>query len=348
MKKGFGIVGIGMISEFHAKAINAMESGELVACCSRSQQKAEDFAGEYGGIPYSSLDDFLRDENLDIITVCTPSGAHLEPALGAIQAGKHVIVEKPLEITLKRCDRIIQAAEEKNVKLAGIFPARFHGAPQLIKQAVAENRFGVITLGDAYIKWYRSQEYYDEGGWKGTWKYDGGGALMNQSIHAIDLLQWFMGPVSKVQALTGTLAHERIEVEDTAAAVLHFENGAMGVIEGATSVYPGFLKRVEISGSSGSIVLEEEDLRLWQFREELEKDERIRNEYVTKTTTGGGASDPSAIGFHGHQAQFEDFCRSVEEDRIPLVDGKEARKAVEIILAIYESARTGQAVELPL
>ena len=328
MNYGFGIVGLGMIADFHARAIADMKEGEVVACYSRSPEKAEAFGKKYGCTGYSNYREFLAHQGLDIVSVCTPSGLHLEQTLEAAEAGKHIVVEKPLEVTLKRCDAMIEGAERNGVVLAGIFPSRFHEVTAVIKEAVDGGRLGRVTLGDAYVKWFRSQEYYDEGGWKGTWKYDGGGALMNQSIHAIDLLQWFMGPVVSVQAATGTLAHERIEVEDTAAAVLTFENGAIGVIEGTTSVYPGFLKRIEISGNRGSVVLEEEDLKLWQFEEEQEKDKEIRENFLAKTSSGGGASDPSAIGYHGHQKQFEDLCRALDEGRRPLVDGREARKAV--------------------
>ncbi len=348
MKHGFGIVGLGMIADFHARAIKEMEEGELLACYSRSAEKAEAFGKKFGCTGYSNYPDFLAHEGLDIVSVCTPSGLHLEPALEAVEAGKHVVVEKPLEVTLKRCDEMIEGAKRNGVLLAGIFPSRFHEITSVIKKTVESGRFGTLSLADAYVKWYRTQEYYDEGGWKGTWKYDGGGALMNQSIHAVDLLQWFMGPVASIQASTGILGHERIEVEDTAAAVLQFESGALGVIEGTTAVYPGFLKRIEISGTKGSVILEEEDLKYWQFDEELDEDERIRDSFLSKTKTGGGASDPGAIGYHGHKAQFQDLCRAIDEGRSPLVDGAEARKAVEIILAIYESAKSGRRVDLPL
>ncbi|MFP4178804.1 MAG: Gfo/Idh/MocA family protein [Spirochaetaceae bacterium] len=348
MKYGFGIVGLGMIADFHAKAITDMEGGHVAACYSRSREKALAFGKKYGCTGYTNYREFLAHQGLDIVSICTPSGLHLEQALEAAEAGKHIIVEKPLEVTLKRCDAMIEGADRNGVVLAGIFPSRFHEVAGVIKEAVEEKRFGRLTLGDAYVKWFRSQEYYDKGGWKGTWKYDGGGALMNQSIHAIDLLQWFMGPVASVQAATGTLAHDRIEVEDTAAAVLTFENGAIGVIEGTTSVYPGFLKRIELSGNRGSVVLEEEDLKLWQFEEEQTKDEEIRKNFLAKTSSGGGASDPSAIGYHGHRKQFEDLCMALDNHRSPLVDGREARKAVEIILAIYESAKTGKRIDLPL
>ncbi|MCP4400946.1 MAG: Gfo/Idh/MocA family oxidoreductase, partial [bacterium] len=238
--------------------------------------------------------------------------------------------------------------EKKNVKLTGIFPSRFHEVAQVVKKTLDKGRFGKLVLGDAYVKWYRSQEYYDKGGWHGTWKLDGGGALMNQSIHAIDLLQWFMGPVDSVSALTNTLGHERIEVEDVSVAALHFANGALGVIEGSTAVFPGFLKRIEISGTQGSAILEEENLKAWTFSEEKEEDKEILEKFEAKTETGGGAADPAAIGFHGHQRQFEDMIHAIETGNDPRVDGQEAKKAIEIILAIYQSAREGKRITLPL
>lgn len=348
MEYNFGIIGLGMIAEFHAKAIEAMHEGTLVACYSRSSGKANEFGKRFACTPYTSLEEFLAHDGLDIVTICTPSGVHLEPALQAIEAGKHIIVEKPLEVSLERCDAMIEAADIKGVRLAGIFPSRYHEVAPVVKKAIDDGRFGRLTMGDAYVKWYRTQEYYDNGGWRGTWKYDGGGALMNQSIHAIDLLQWFMGPVASVQAETTTLIHQRIEVEDTAVAVLRFTNGALGVIEGSTSVFPGFMKRIEISGGGGSVVLEEEDIKLWQFAEESDADLEIRSRFQSKTGSGGGVSDPKAIGFHGHQHQFEDFCRSLSQGTAPLVDGREARKSVEIILAIYASAQSGTRIDLPL
>ncbi len=348
MSYGFGIVGIGMIAEFHAKAIAAMNGGELVACYSRSSEKAADFSSRFGGEGHTDYDQFLKTKGLDIVTICTPSGAHLDPALKAAAAGKHLIIEKPIEVNLDRCDAIIEAGRRNGIQIAGIFPSRYHEVNRIVKETIESGRLGRVSLADAYVKWFRSQEYYDEGGWKGTKQFDGGGALMNQSIHAIDLLQWFMGPIVSVQALTDTLTHERIEVEDTAVAALRFANGALGVIEGATSVYPGFLKRIEISGNDGTIILEEEDLKVWEFRNEKPIDREIRNTYQSTTATGGGAADPSAIGFHGHQKQFEEFCESLAQNRPLLVDGAEARKSVEIILAIYRSAETGSLVKLPL
>jgi len=348
MTYGFGIVGLGLIAEFHAKAIRAMEKGKLVACYSRSQTKADAFGKKYNCSGYSSMNAFCSHPGLDIVTICTPSGAHLEPSLKIAEAGKHLIVEKPLEISLERCDKIIKACERNKVKLAGIFPSRFYDVTKIVKSAIDEGRFGKLVLGDVYVKWYRSQEYYNKGGWHGTWELDGGGALMNQSIHAIDLLQYFMGPVEAIQSFTETIGHKWIEVEDNAVAILQFSNGALGVIEGSTSVYPGFLKRIEISGTKGSAIMEEENLKTWSFVNEKPEDKIIRKRFAEKTETGGGVADPSAIGFHGHQRQFEDMVKAIETESKPLVDGYEARKAVKIILAIYKSAREGKKVKLPL
>ncbi len=344
---GFGIVGLGMIAEFHAKAIAAMSGGRLVAAFSRSAEKAGKFCAEHGGKPYSDIKEFLADPDLQVVTICTPSGLHLDPAREAAAAGKHVVVEKPLEITPERCDAIISACAEAGVKLATVFPSRFSDAARLVKKTIDSGRMGKLALGSAYIKWYRTQEYYDSGAWRGTRDLDGGGALMNQSIHAIDLLQWFMGPVETIIAQTDCLAHQRIEVEDVAAAVLKFASGALGVIEGSTAAYPGQLKRLEICGSAGSLILEQDSLKQWEFAEEGAEDAGIRERFAAGESSGG-QSDPKAISFTGHQRQFEDFLKALDGGT-PLVDGAEGRKSVEIINAIYMSAREGgRPVRLPL
>ena len=348
MSYGFGIIGLGLIADFHARAIQEMRGGKLVACCSRNQEKADRFAEKYQCKGYSSWEKFLGHPGLDIVNICTPSGTHLEPALAVAAAGKHLIVEKPLEITLPRCDEIIRACEENGVKLTSVFESRFFKLTSVIKKAVDQGRFGQMVLCDAYIKWYRSQEYYDKGGWRGSWKLDGGGALMNQSIHAVDLLQYFAGEVEEIQALIATIGHQGIEVEDNAVALLRFKSGALGVIEGSTSVYPGFLKRIELSGTEGSVIMEEEDLKAWSFKKELLKDRKIRKQFFSRTKSGGGASDPGAIDFCGHQYQFENMVEAIKNNNEPLIDGYEARKAVEIILGIYKSAREGKKVKLPL
>jgi predicted dehydrogenase len=238
----------------------------------------------------------------------------MEPAVAAARAGKHVVVEKPLEITLDRCDRIIAACDQHQVKLCTIFPSRFADANVELKKAIAAQRFGRLTLGETACKWWRPQSYYDEGGWKGTQALDGGGALMNQAIHNVDLLQWLMGMPAQIAGFTAMLAHERIEVEDTAVACLRFQNGALGVIQATTSVHPA--------------------------------DQAIRQRFAQKTGASGGASNPAAISYEYHRRQLADFALAIEQDRPPQVDGREGRKAVQIILGIYESAKTGRAVDL--
>lgn len=348
MAIGFGIVGCGMISQFHAKAIAEVEGTELVACFDRRAESATAFASEHDITPYDDLDAMLADPKVDIITICTPSGAHMEPAVAAANAGKHVIVEKPLEITLTRCDAIIDACKKNNVILSTILPSRFHKSSQLLKEAVDAGKFGTLSLGDSYVKWFRTQEYYDSGAWRGTWALDGGGALMNQAIHSVDLLIWLMGPVAQLSAQTATLAHERIEVEDVATASLKFENGALGVIEATTAAFPGALKKIEIHGSHGSATIEEEDIKSWEFAKMTAEDEKIASSYGSVTETGGGAADPSAIGHAAHAAQFRDVVNAIKSGGKPSIDGAEGRRGVEVILAIYKSAETGNAIKLPL
>ena len=348
MPIGFGIIGTGMISRFHARAIADVRGARLVACYNRTHKKATAFAEEHGGTAYRTLDELLADPQVDAVAIATASGAHLEPAVAAARAGKHIIVEKPLEVTLRRCDRIIRECKKHDVRLATIFPSRFHDSWKKLKQAVESDKFGRLTLGDAYVKWHRSQEYYDSGQWRGTWKLDGGGALMNQAIHTVDLLVWLMGPVAEIQANTATLAHRRIEVEDIATATLRFANGALGVIEASTAVYPGYLKRIEIHGTEGSAVVEEEDIKAWDFARRTRGDAAILREMAKSKSTGGGAADPAAIGHHGHAKQFRDFVRAIRTGTAPSINGHEGRRAVEVILAIYKSAATGRSVKLPL
>ena len=345
---GFGIIGCGMIADFHSTAIAELEHGKLVAVSSRNEDNARRVADRYNVAWYPDCNEMLKRDDLDIVCICTPSGAHREPAVSAAAAGKHVVVEKPLEITLNRCDDIIRACDKAGVRLCAIFNSRFTEGSQLVKKTIDSGRFGVITLGDAYIKWYRSQEYYDSGGWRGTRELDGGGALMNQSIHAIDLLQYFMGPVRAVQAFTDTMTHERIEVEDVAVAVLRFGNGALGVIEGTTTAYPGMLKKTEISGSKGTVILQEEDIIKWEFEPALPEDAEVLQKFARTRSGGGGAADPRAISHENHRRQMEDLINAIENGTPHLVDGREGRKAVEIILAIYKSSQERRIVHLPL
>lgn len=348
MATGFGIIGCGLISDFHARAINDVRGAKLVACFDTVPAAADRLADITGCKAYHNLPKMLADPAVEVVTVATPSGAHMQPAVKAARAGKHVIVEKPLEITLRRCDKIIAECEKAGVVLSTVFPSRFHNSSQEMKRAVDQGRFGRLTVGDAYVKWFRTQAYYDGGQWRGTWELDGGGALMNQAIHNVDLLAWMMGPVAEVRAQTALVAHERIAVEDVAMATLKFANGALGVIEASTAIYPGYLKRIEIHGFDGSAVMEEEDIVKWDFAKRKPRDEVIQQKMASRVSGGGGAADPAAIGHHGHARQFNDVLKAIKKGTRPLVDGPEGRRSVEIILAIYKSAETGRAVQLPL
>jgi UDP-N-acetyl-2-amino-2-deoxyglucuronate dehydrogenase len=345
---GFGVVGCGMIANFHARAIRDVRGAKLVACYDTIPAAADRLAQTTGCRAYHDLDAMLADPSVDVVTIGTPSGAHLEPAVAAARAGKHVIVEKPLEITLRRCDRIIDECRKAGVVLSTIFPSRFHDSSVKMKQAVEQGRFGRLTVGDAYVKWYRTQKYYDSGAWRGTWELDGGGALMNQAIHSVDLLTWLMGPVAEIRAQMALLAHQRIAVEDTAVATLRFANGALGVIEASTAIYPGYLKRIEIHGSDGSAMMEEEDLVKWDFAAKRPQDAAILKTMAQRKSGGGGAADPAAIGHHGHTRQFADVLRAIQRGTSPAIDGPEGRRSVEVILAIYKAAETGRAIRLPL
>lgn len=337
----FGIIGAGMIGHFHAKAITAMTGGTLHSVFDLRQEAAEKLASEYGGTAYSDMAEFLADEELEIVTVGTPSGAHLEPSLAALNAGKHVICEKPLEITLERIDQLTAAAAANRKTIAAVLNRRFHPGMDAFKKASDEGRFGTLTNASAYVKWYRDQAYYDSAGWRGTWALDGGGALMNQSIHTVDSLLYLAGPVKSVQANTACLAHERIEVEDIVVAIVEFESGARGVIECSTCTWSkdGHPARVQLSGTEGSVFLADEAFEIWDFMEEKPEDAEIQATLMKGQEAGLGANDPSAINFYQHQRNFEEVVNAIAEGREPSTSASEARKPVALITAIYESAQ---------
>jgi predicted dehydrogenase len=351
-KFGFGIVGCGMVSKFHAMAIKEMKNGYLSCVFSRKKSNADRIAKEYNCEAYTDYQAFLKHPGLEIVTVATPSGAHLEPVEKAAKAGKHIICEKPLEVTLERIDKMIRVCKQNKVLLAGIFPRRFNEATATFKKAVEAGRLGKLTLADAYIKWYRTQEYYDGGDWRGTWKLDGGGAMMNQSIHTIDLLYYLAGDISTVCAFADRTIHKRIEVEDLGVAAVRFKNGAMGVIEGSTSCFSpkGLPAEVHLCGSEGSIFMKDNGFTVWDFKRKRVHDKKIRKSlWAPSDAQGAGAADPSAIDFVPFQRNFEDAVRAIKKGTKPLVDGSEARKSIEIIMAIYKSALSGgKPVSLPL
>jgi UDP-N-acetyl-2-amino-2-deoxyglucuronate dehydrogenase len=304
-------------------------------------QRAGALADTYGIPGYPDLASMLTAGSIDVVTVCTASGMHGEHAREAMRAGKHVIVEKPIEITLPAIDDILRVQREMSVKLAVISQHRFDPAAQQVHQLMTAGAFGTPVLANAHILWWRSQEYYDSGDWRGSWALDGGGVLMNQSIHSIDLLQWFMGPVRSVCAYTGTLVH-RMETEDTAVAALRFASGALGSITATTSAYPGVSTRLEILGSEGSAVIENDRMRYLYLKHEAGEAVGPYGLEISEHSQPG-SQEPEG---DAHALQIADIIRAIRRDGTPPVDGEAARHDVEIILAIYESARTGREVVL--
>ena len=329
-----------MIAPWHAKAVTDTDEAELVACCDVIPERAEKLAADFG-VPrvYTDHRALLADEEIDAVCVCTPSGLHGPVTIDAAAAGKHVMCEKPVEITLPKIDAMVTACRKAGVKLGVIFQRRTSPMWHRVKQTIKSGKLGKMILGDAYLKYYRSQEYYDSGDWRGTWELDGGGALMNQGVHMVDILHWIMGPVETIYAQADHLARN-IEVEDTACAVIKWKSGAFGVLEGTTSVTPGMHHRLEFHGELGSILVDGENIAKWAVPGEEEVPGQQGRE------SDSTASDPKAIATEGHRIQIQDLCRAIIEDREPMITGEEARKAVEVILGVYESARTGQPVHL--
>lgn len=338
----FAIIGSGGIAAKHAQAIAAVPGAQLAAVWGTASGQGAKFAAEHGAEFSFDIAALAARDDIHAATIATPSGAHALAALPFLEKGKAVLCEKPLEITLEKIDAILGAAEKSGATLAGILQLRLGAGAQAMKRAVVDGRFGKLALCSAYLKWWRDQSYYDAVAWRGTKALDGGGALMNQGIHGVDLLQWLAGMPSEVFAFSGCLAHKGIEVEDTIAVALKYPNGAMGVIEASTACKPGHAMRIELCGDRGSAVLEDDRIVRWQFDDEQPGDEAIRT--MESGTIVGGSSDPRAIGFQGHRILIEDLLGAIRDKRPPMIPGSEARNAVRLILAAYESARTGRPI----
>lgn len=343
-----GIIGTGMIARIHAMAIREMEGATLHSVIGRNPAAARKLADEFGARAFTDFSGFLADPELEMVTVCTPSGTHHEPALAALAAGKHVVCEKPLEVTTRRVDELIAAARKAGKCLASVLNRRFTPAMDAFQQAVANARFGRITSASCYIKWFRDQAYYDSAAWRGTWELDGGGALMNQGIHAIDALLLLAGDVVSVQADTACLAHEGIEVEDIGVAILEFASGARGVIEGSTCCWSssGHPVRIQVCGTEGSVFLADESFEVWDFKHGHPEDEEIRSRLMSDGKAGQGANNPASISYQQHRRNFEEIVSAIREGREPSTSARDARKAVALIEAIYRSARNGGRKEI--
>ncbi|MDB6127611.1 MAG: oxidoreductase domain protein [Verrucomicrobia bacterium] len=334
---GFAIVGTGSIADFHARAMAELSGARLHAVHSRDPGRSAEFAARHSATADVSLAALLRRPEVDVVCITTPSGAHEEVVLPALAAGKHVLCEKPLEISTSRIDRMLAEAKSRGRFLGVVLPARFGDGACAVKAAVEQGRFGRLTLCSAYVKWWRTDDYYRSGKWRGTWALDGGGALMNQGIHAVDLLIWLAGIPDDVKAFAGTLAHAGIEVEDTLAASLHFAHGALGSIECATSCSPGSSRRIEICGTRGSATLEEDKITRWEFDAPRPEDAALLKQNAG-ATGGSGAADPRALGIVGHKRVIADMIDAVQNTRPPAVTGEEGRKSVALIEQIYASA----------
>ncbi len=351
MKIRYGVIGCGAIHGVHCESIRGVAGAELVGVFDVLPDRSQKTAEKFGITSFETLEALF--EAVDAVTVCVPSGLHAELGVAAAKAGKHVLVEKPIDVTVEAATRLIEACESAGVKLGTISQHRFSAAIRRLHDAAQGGEFGKLLEGDAYIKWYRTQAYYDSGDWRGTWALDGGGCLINQGVHYVDMIQWIMGGVRAVQAQVRTSAHD-IEVEDIAAALVEYKNGAIGVIQGSTSFYPGLAERLEVHGKHGSVILEGDKPKLWKIDAEAAAEGLYGGGVQMQPTpslhlhdqtdeVAAGASDPTAIWGEQHRLQIEDFTQAILENREPAMTGRMALEPLKVILAIYESSRKGGA-----
>ncbi|MCK5803027.1 MAG: Gfo/Idh/MocA family oxidoreductase [Lentisphaeria bacterium] len=344
-KYGFGIIGCGVIAPTHVKGIEACDEAELVACCDIDEAKGQKFAEEHGEVAfYTDYRRMVEDPAVDVVCVCTPSGLHAEGAIAAAEAGKHVFCEKPLDIRRESMTAMIRACRDADVKLGCVFQSRTMPDNIKARKAIQNGVLGQMTLADAFLKDYRSHAYYASAGWRGTWALDGGGALMNQGVHGVDLLLWLAG--DDVESVFARADHKvrDIEVEDTCVACLKFRGGAFGTIIGTTSCNPGETRRIELHGDVGTIISTGNKITRWALAEEYDARAADSTPPADGAVEDGATWDNKAVSSQGHVFLVDDLVQAVKEDRDPYIVGESARKAVDLILAIYESARTGKDV----
>ena len=337
----FAIIGCGRIAPKHAESIEALSEAELVAVCDIVPEHAQAFADKYNAEPYTDYLEMLKRSDIDVITIATPSGLHAEIGIAAAAAGKHVLVEKPMAMTLKTADAMIEACRKAGVKLGVIHQNRFNASIKLLRKALEEGRFGNLTHGQASVRWNRNDNYYTQAPWRGT-KLQDGGVLMNQSIHNIDLLQWTFGPVESVFGYTATFMR-KIEMEDMGAAVIRFKSGAIGLIEAASTIYPKNIEEtLNVFGETGSVIvggIAVNRIEVWELPDSVEE----KNEIFASQE-----GDPPTVYGFGHRELISDLIQAIREDREPAIPGEEGRKALEIILAIYKCQETKQPVMFPV
>jgi UDP-N-acetyl-2-amino-2-deoxyglucuronate dehydrogenase len=335
-----GLIGGGNISETHARAAKAIPGVEIAAVFGPSLSKIERLCREYGGTPYTQFDSFLKHRPMKFVVIGSPSGVHAEQGIAAAENGLHVLTEKPIDISTARAEALIDAADHAGVKVGVLFQDRLKPNILRMKRAIESGLLGKTILVEARVKWYRPPEYYANSKWRGTLAMDGGGALINQGIHTVDLLLWMFGDVSRVQARTATLLHP-IEGEDTVVATLEFASGALGVLHATTAAYPGYPRRLEASGSNGTIVLEQDRIVSADLRSGAE--ELLRNDSRDENLS---ASSAVVSDVRGHQAMIEDFIRAIETGSSPACDGREGRSSIELVEAIYIAGKSGNSYDL--
>lgn len=337
MSVKFAVIGCGRISQNHFDAIKNAPHAELVAVCDIDKAKAK-AAAEENGLEkwYTDIEEMLNCEKIDVCCVLTPSGMHCEHTCMVAAHKVNVLCEKPLDVTKAKMEKMINCCKDNNVKLGAIFQRRTYDGAIRTKEAIMNGDLGVVTLADASLKYYRDQDYYDSGEWRATWELDGGGALMNQGIHGIDMINWIMGGIKSVNAVCKTLAWD-IEVEDTAVVTVKFNNGAIGVIQGSTAAYPGHDTIFSFHGTKGSISFGDDAFYCWEIANPDKKKPELEG------SMGGVNCQYSTTNF-GHRYLVEDMALAVIDDREPMITGAEAKKSVDIILAIYESARLGKEI----
>jgi UDP-N-acetyl-2-amino-2-deoxyglucuronate dehydrogenase len=333
MDFAIGLTGGGNITETHARAVCAIPRARISAIHGTNQEKIAKLCREYGGTPYTEFELFLQHRPLDMLILGSPSGLHAEQGIAATQRGLHVLTEKPMDISAAHADRLIEAARRANVKLGVIFQDRLKPEIQQLKKWIADGVLGTPLFVDARVKWYRPPEYYANSRWRGTLALDGGGALINQGIHTVDLLLWLLGDVKHVQAWTGRLLH-KLEGEDTATALLEFASGARGVLSVTTAAYPGYPRRVEITGTLGTVCLEQDRIIAADLR-----DASPLSAQIVPSSEDQRSSSPVVSNIRGHQAVIEDFLHAIRDNRQPVCDGGEGRRSIALVQAIYMAAR---------
>lgn len=342
---GFGLLGTGLVAPFHAKSLFNSKKGKLIAAADLNQERLQRFCTEFRCDAYPSLDDMLKDKRISVINVLTPNHVHFDAVVKCAKAKKHVLVEKPPAISLAETDEMIRVCRENGVKFGVTLQCRVRESVQALKKAIDRGRFGKLLQADATMKWFRSTEYYHSDVWRSSQR-SGAGVTIQHAFHYIDLLYYLAGPVKTVQARMSNLAHPDIELEDTLLAFLDYANGAQGVVQASTALWPGTELRIEINGTDGTVIIVGERIDSWKFKDERPEDEEIRK--IGNASVATGATGPADFAYVDHKVVIEDMVDAIHEDRNPIIAVSLARGTLETALAMYMSAKDGTPISLPL